>query len=117
MAVCKASPCHPEFLWSLFVWHDAFLAVVSLRAIGGGTVITGSGAQSCREPRHASSRSPSASRDRVGHVCEGTACPLLLKTDSPGPYQHISCMAWRSNVPMVSLALAACAAVADALAQ
>jgi len=34
MAVCKASPCHPEFLWSLFVWHDAFLAVVSLRAIG-----------------------------------------------------------------------------------
>ena len=70
----------------------------------GYGVRTGSGAQSCREPRHASSKSPSASRDRVGHVCEGTTGPLLLKTDSPGPHlQHISCMAWRSKVPMLSL--------------
>lgn len=33
IAVCKDCPYHPGLLWSLFIWHDAFLPTVSLRAI------------------------------------------------------------------------------------
>lgn len=57
---------------------------------------------------------------RSRHLCEDAVVPPMVETDSLSTslhLQHISCMAWRSKVPMLSLALAAFFLVADALAQ